>query len=239
MKKIFKYLLVTIMVLNTAVVAKETTNDLAGLEKTFKLYKQHNLEGNLEKTIDYLYPAIFELTPKKSLVESFKMIKEMGKMPKVNAINEKIRTPLKTYKQGSYTVIAYTTDMTMNIMPPVKKENKEEYEKVQKMLNNPEELESYKSFMIQMLKTQMGKDAEISTKKESMIIEISKASKIIAINENKSGWKFIEPEPLMLEHLKKLLPQEIVSNEKEIFEVEVVSAEAQMAAMMEMMKANK
>ena len=131
-------------------------------------------------------------------------------------------------------------NMTMNIMPPVKKENKEEYAKVQKMLNNPKELESYKSFMVQMLKTSMGKDAEITSKKDSMIVEIKKSSTMIAIDENKNGWKFVEPAPAMIEKLKEVLPKEIVNNEKKIFDVKVLTPKEQMKAMMEeMMKEKK
>ena len=239
MKKIFKYLLLTIMVFNTTAFAKDTKSELESLKKTFELYKQFNLEGDLEKTVDYVYPPVFTITPKETLLESFKMVKESGKAPKVNALNETIRTPLKSYDKGVYTLVEYTMDMTMNMMPPVKKENKAEYAKVQDMLNSPEKLKSYKSFMLQMLKAQMGKDAVISSKEDSMIVDIKKTSTMIAINENKSGWKFVEPAPQMIEHLKKILPQEIISNEKKIFDVKVPTAEEQMAAMMEMMKASK
>ena len=62
---------------------------------------------------------------------------------------------------------------------------------------------------------------------------------MIAINENKSGWKFIEPVLPMIEHLKKILPQEIIANEKKIFDLKVPTQEEQMEAMMEIMKASK
>ncbi|CAA6816316.1 MAG: Unknown protein [uncultured Sulfurovum sp.] len=239
MKKIFKYLLITIMVFNTAAFAKDSKSDLESLEKTLTLYKQFNLDGELEKTIDYVYEPVFKITPKKTLSDGFKMVKESGKMPKVNTFNETIRTPLKSYEKGIYTLVDYTMSMTMNMMPPVKKENKEEYEKVQKMLNNPKELAAFKSFMLQMLKTSMGKDSEVTPQKDSMIVDIKKSSTMIAINENKSGWKFVEPAPAMIAELKKVLPQEIVNNEKKIFDVKVLTPEEQMAAMMEMMGANK
>ena len=70
-----------------------------------------------------------------------------------------------------------------------------------------------------------------------MLVNIEKKSKILAINENESGWTFVEPAPQMIEHLKKLLPKEIVENEKELFDVKVLTAEEQMAEMMKMMKA--
>ena len=239
MKRLFKYLLVGMMILNTVVLAKGSQNDLESLEKTFKVYKQFNLDGDLEKTVDYVYPPVFTLTPKKTLLEGFKRVKESGKMPKINAFDETIRTPLKRYDKGVYTSISYTMEMEMNMMPPVKKENKEEYAKVQKMLNNPEELKSYKSFMLQLLKNQMGKDTEVIAKKDSLIVDIKKSSNMLAINENGTGWTFVEPVPQMIEHLKKVLPKEIIDNEKEMFDVKVLTPEEQMAAMMELMTDKK
>ena len=239
MKKIFKYLLLTVMVFNTTAFAKDTKNELKSLEETIKVYKQLQINGELEKTIDYVYPPEFTITPKKTLLESYKMMKESGKVPTINSFTETIRTPLKSYEKGFYTVVAYTIEMTMDTMPPVKKENKEEYAKVQEMLNNPEKLKSYKSFMLQMLKMQMGKDAVINSKEGSMLVNIEKKSTMIAINENKSGWTFVEPAPQTIEALKKVLPKEIVENEKELFDVKVLTAEEQMAEMMKMMKAQK
>lgn len=239
MKKIFKYLLLTVMVFNTTAFAKDTRNELKSLEETMKIYKKLNIDGELAKTIDYVYPPVFTITPKQTLLDSFKMIKESGKAPTINSFTETIRTPLKSYEKGLYTVVEYTMEMTMNTMPPVKKENKEEYAKVQEMLNNPEKLKSYKSFMIQMLKMQMGEDAVISSKEDSMMVNIEKKSTMIAINENKSSWTFVEPAPQMIEHLKKVLPKEIVENEKELFDVKVLTQEEQMAEMMKMMKASR
>ena len=239
MKKIFKYLLLSIVLFNTTAFAKNTTNDLASLEKTFKIYKQFNLDGDLEKTVEYVYPPVFTITPKETLLESYKIVKESGKMPKVNALNETIRKPLKSYSKGVYTLVEYTMDMTLDMMPPVKKDNKAEYAKVQEMLNNPEKLKSFKSFMSQMLKAQMGKDAVIEFEDNSMVSNIKKTSTLIAINEAKDGWKFVEPAPQMIAQLKKVLPAEIIANEKKIFDVKVPTAEEQMAAMMEMMKTMK
>jgi hypothetical protein len=239
MKKIFKYLLLTVMVFNTTAFAKDTKNELKSLEETMKLYKQLNLDGDLEKTIDYVYPPVFTITPKQTLLDGFKMVKESGKMPKVDNFTETIRTPLKSYEKGVYTLVDYTMEMTMNTMPPVKKENKEEYAKVQEMLNNPEKLKGYKAFMLQMLKMQMGEDAVISSKEDSMLVNIKKKSTLIAIDENKSGWTFVEPAPQMIEELKKVLPKEIIENEKKLFDVKVLTPEEQMAAMMKMMKDSK
>ena len=90
-----------------------------------------------------------------------------------------------------------------------------------------------------MLKMQMGKDAVVSSKEGSMLVNIEKGSKMIAINENKRSWTFIELVPERIEALKKVLPKEIVENEKELFDVKVLTQEEQVAEMMKMMKAKK
>ena len=239
MKKIFKYLLIATMLIGTTAFAKDNKSEVASLEKALEIYKQLNLDANLEKTIDYVYPPVFEITPKETLLKSFKMVKDSGRMPKINAFDGTMRKPLKSYAKGIYTIVNYTMSMEMNVIPAVKKENKAEYAKVQEMLKDPKKLESYKSFMVQMLKASMGKDAEVKSEKGSTVVDIKKHSVMIAINENKSGWKFVEPAPAMIERLKKVLPKEIVSNEKEIFDVKAPTKEEQMAAMMEMLKKAK
>ena len=239
MKKIFKYLLLATMLFSTTAFAKDNKSEVESLEKTLEIYKQLNLDADLEKTIDYVYPAVFEITPKETLLKSFKMVKDSGRMPKIKTFDGTARKPLKSYAKGIYTIVNYTMSMEMNVIPAVKKENKAEYAKVQEMLNDPKKLASYKSFMVQMLKASMGKDSEVKSEKGSTIVDIKKHSTMIAINENKSGWKFVEPAPAMIERLKKVLPKEIVSNEKEIFDVKVPTKEEQMAAMMEMMKKAK
>jgi len=107
-------------------------------------------------------------------------------------------------------------NMKIDMMPPVSKENKQEYAKVQDMLNDPKKLQSFQSYLLEMLKSQMGKDAVI-TFDNKLVANVQKRSTMIAINENNSGWKFVEPIPQIIEQLKKVLPQEIVANEKEIF----------------------
>lgn len=218
MKKIFKYLLLAVMIFNTGVFAKSTNNtDLAGLEKTFEEYKKATLNNNIEKTLDYIYPTVFKVQPKEVLLASFKKAKESGKMPKINSIDGVIKKPIKTYSKGKYTLIDYTIDLTMDLTPNVKKENKQEYAKVQDMLNNPKKLASYQAFILQMFQASMGKDAKLKFQKDSLKLNIIKKSKMIAINENNSGWKFVELSPKTIDKLKSLLPQDIVKNEASLF----------------------
>ena len=47
-------------------------------------------------------------------------------------------------------------------------------------------------YLLSTLKTQMGADSEVTFNAEEGIFNISKSGKLIAINEEDSGWKFID-----------------------------------------------
>jgi len=239
MRKILTTIVIGMVMFTNITVAKENSNGIKELKETLEKYKQISMSGDMIGTIDYIYPPVFKLASKETLKEQFKMVKDAGKMPKVKEFNYSLENPIKTYKNGIYSIINYTMKMTMDIKPPVKKENKAEYAKVQEMLTNPEKLKAYKDFTIKMLKMQMGDKSKISSDTQSTVLNIEKPSILIAINEKKDGWKFVEPVPAALAQLKPLLPKEIVDNEKEIFNVKTLSPQEQFEAMMKMVNKEK
>lgn len=228
-------MLLTLLLLGTPLLAKENKSMEATLTEALEAYKEIQLAGDLEKSLDYVYPPVFTVTPKEMLEQGFKMAKESGKMPKIMTFTVENNQALKKYDKGVYVVLPYSMKMNMDLTPPVSKENKEEYAKVEEMLNDPKKVESYKEFTLNMLKMTMGKGAEINSKEGSLLIDITKTSKLLAINEAQNGWKFIEADPQAIAPVKSVIPQEIVENEKEIFSAKVLTQEEQMKQMMEMM----
>jgi hypothetical protein len=235
MNTIIKVIVATLILVAGPLFAKETKSTDTTLIEALKAYTDIQLSGDLAQSLDYVYPPVFTVTPKEMLEQSFKMAKESGKMPKVIAFNVENNQPLKKYDKGMYVILPYTMEMNMDLTPPVSKENKEEYAKVEEMLNDPKKIEAYKEFTLNMLKMTMGKGAEINSKEGSLLIDIKKSSKILAINENKSGWKFVEADAQAIAPVKSVIPKEIVENEKEIFSAKVLTQEEQMQQMMEMM----
>lgn len=229
----FKNIMLVVMLMTTTVVAKD---NLEGLNTALASYKEVQINGEIEKTLNYVYPPVFTVTPKEMLLQGFKMAKESGKMPKITHFEVEKSKALKKYDKGVYTLLPYAVEMNMDLTPPVSKENKEEYAKVQAMLNDPAQIEAYKEFTLNILKMSMGEGTDISSDKGSLIIKIKKGSKLLAINENKSGWKFIEADAQAIAPVKSVIPKTIVENEKEIFSAKVPTQEEQMKKMMEMMK---
>lgn len=235
MKTIFKLMVLAVVLGLSPLTAKENSAIDTTLSEVLEAYKKIQLSGDLEKSLDYVYPPVFTVTPKEMLEQSFKMAKDSGKMPKVSAFSvENNQTP-KKYIKGEYVLLPYSMEMMMDITPPVSKENKEEYAKVEAMLKDPKQIEAYKQFTLGMLKMTMGKGAKIHSEEGSLMIQIQKSSKLLAINEEKKGWKLIEADAQAIALVKSVLPKEIVENEKEIFSVKVLSQEEQMQQMMEMM----
>ena len=238
MKKIFSYILLSILILTNPLMSKENSAGLSSLNKSLDAYKAIQLSGDMKKSLDFIYPAVFKITSKEMLLQGFEMAEKSGKMPKVVSLEQKAEA-LKKYDNGVYALVPYTLKMQMDITPPVPKENTEEYAKVQKMLKNPKEFKSFKSFTLKMLQLTMGADALIDSKEESTLINIQKSGKYLAINEKNAGWKFVDTAPASLAQLKAVLPKDIVNKENAIFSVKAPDPKEQFKAMMEMMKASK
>ena len=183
--------------------------NIASLKAALESYKKILISGDLEKSLDYAYPPIFQITPKKELVKSLKIIKKSPNAPKITTLEQNPTFPLKTYTKGVYTSVFFTIYMEMNATPPIPKNNAEKAAKIKAMLKNPDALEKYKRFMIDMLAKSLGSDADITSKKGSLIIKIKKPSSYIAINEENTGWKFIDILPMTMEEAQKILPKKI------------------------------
>jgi len=229
-------MMLALMLFGTTLLAKENKVLQESLDTALETYKELQVKGDMEKTLEYIYPPVFTITPKKILLQSFKMAEESGKMPKIIAFNVERKQTLIKYDKGVYTLLPYSVEMTMDLTPPVTKENKDEYAKVEAMLKDPKQIEAYKKFTLNILKMSLGKDTQVDSKEGSLLINIKKSSKLLAINENNAGWKFIEADPQAIALVKSVIPKEIVENEKEIFSEKVLTQEEQMKQMMEMMK---
>ncbi len=237
MNKFFTSVIITIGLVTTTVIAKDN-NAIKSLEHTLEKYKELTIKSDMVGTLEYIYPAVFKITPKEMLLKHFKTLKDIGKMPKVESFTYSIVKPLKSYDKGIYGVVNSSTTIEMNITPPIDKSNKEAYAKVQAILDDPEKLKAYKEFNLKVLKMQLGKDIKMSSDENSMLVKIERPSRLIAINEENKGWKFVSPTHAILSRLKPLLPKEIVENEKEIFDVKILTKEEKMAEMEKMLGTN-
>jgi len=231
-----KYVTLSILFLTINTFSKDNSAEVSTLTESLRKYKEIQMSGDMSKTLDYIYPPIFTITSKEMLLKGFEIAKKSEKMPKIISFIQTIDLPLKSYSKGYYTTVPYTIEMSMDMTPPVDKENKKAFAKVENMLANPKELNSYKAFTLNMLKMSMGKDAVIDSKEGSLLVNIKKSSKYLAINEAGNGWKFVDVSPLSISQIKSILPKTIVLNEKELFHTNSMHQEEAIKKMMEMIK---
>ena len=191
--------------------------ELTTVEKMLEEYKKLQLEGNLEKTLDYIYPPVFTIMPKEQLRKSFKQAQEQGKMPKIIFLEQKISSPIKAFDKGIYLVVEYDMNMTMDATPTIPKDDLEEADRINKMLNDPIEYARFRSFMINMLHMSMGASATIESEEDSLEFRIEKPGHYFMIKEDGKDWKMLDIMPETGHQFKDILPKEIIKNEKEFF----------------------
>lgn len=219
----FKVLLLALTLAFSMTYAKDNGTAITSLNKTLEDYKQAQMKLDAEKMIGYTYPAMFKTLPKKEMVAMLKEGIKSGQMPKVNKLVHKAHTPLKHYSKGLYTLVDYDMDATMDLTPP--KDNIEQTAMHEKMKKDPTEMKKFKTFMISMIKSQLGDGIEISSKEGSMIFDIKKKGQYMALNEG-AEWKFVEISPMALTTLESVLPDDLVKKEKALFANKISKEEA-------------
>ncbi len=180
-------------------------------------YKRVLLSGKIEKSLDYAYPPVFNITPKKSILEELTSIKNSTNSPQIIDVDQSAELPIKKYSKGFYTTINFTMDMVMDMTPILSENNPQEAEEIQAMLESPQELAKFKRYMRQMLKMSMGADTEVMFKDESLVVSVKKQDSHLAINEDNKGWRFIDLSPIPFEQAKGILPDEIIKEMRNDF----------------------
>lgn len=205
MKNLTKLLISCLLITSFAVHAKESPNE-AGLKTSLENYKLLQLDGNLKETLDYTYPAIFKVMPKESMLAALEQALNSGMSPKITILEQKPES-IQKFSKGVFAKVPYSMEMSMNMFPS--NIDKEKKEKMEAMTKDPKKLEQFSEFMTKMLKSSLGDDAEVKLNKETLRYEIKKSGLYIAINENDTGWKFIDTTPNPMINLEQILPKEI------------------------------
>lgn len=210
MKNLTKLLISCFLIASFSVHAKENPDE-AGLKISLENYRQIQLDGNLKKTLDYTYPPIFKVVPKETMLAALEQASNSGMSPKISKLEQKAGS-LKKYSKGVFAKVPYTMEMSMNMIPD--SATKEKKEKMKEMTKDPKNLEQFTAFMTKMLKASLGEDAEVNLNTDTFQYEIKKSGSYIAINENDTGWKFIDTTPNPMINLEQILPKEISASIK-------------------------
>ena len=170
-------------------VVAEKKSEMLGLKSALTNYTNATINNDIDTLITFVYPKVFTLLSKEKMIKMLKKMYSSGKAPKITAIEHTNFSSLETYKGGSFSIV--TSLMSMELNSPA--------------VDNPK----LEDMMCEMLKRQMGKDAEVSLDKSRHVFFVKKESKVIAIKEGIEGWKFIGYEQAKKYTAKDIIPKAI------------------------------
>jgi len=192
MKKL-TLILTILMFLSISSMAKDAhVTEMSNLKIALNSYKDATFKMNVEEIMTYIYPGLYKLFPKDSMEQSLKTMYSSGQAPKIVKMDIQKIGPIKTFDDGFFATVFYDMSMQMSIG---------EF--------NPE----LKDKMIASLKLKLGEKSKIVFDEKTNTFIIDKESKMIAIKEGSTGWKFLEEEKASL--LKdKIFPKSLLEKLK-------------------------
>ena len=197
MKYLFTLLATVICLGYTAAQDQKETLETSFYEY-FKLVSDKDIDG----TLDYMLPKMFELAPRELVKSSMEQIYEDEEMDIQFANNKLNNMSFLDYKEEdkTYAIVDYSFEMIMIIH--ALKNPEEEAKEEESSLNEF-------SLIHAMYNEQFGTD-NVTADKENGKFTIFKNSRLIAVDMPNKGWKFLEIKTEMLPVLERLLPQAVV-----------------------------
>ena len=175
------------------------------IKLTFEKYFESVEQKENEKTLEYIYPKLFEIYPKNKMLDAMNK-KKADTTTDITISNDSIINISETFElEGiKYALIKYSFKMTMKFS-----ETKNETESSENEDFNKAEL-SY-----ELLKEVYGEKNTIYNKENSTIY-INVSNEMFAIkNPSYNDWKFLENKENMKPILEKLLPKKILKKWQE------------------------
>ncbi len=191
---------------------------------------------DVDGTLDYMYPKMFEIAPRELLKSTMESMYEDEEMEIGFGDNKLIGIQNLKYKGDTkFATVDYSFDMTMKILSlvqtekeiaetknkvaPIKdddgiveqavaEESDEEMEVELGDEENEDEFDEY-ALIHSMYNEQFGEE-NVKADRPNGSFLISKTSTMLAIHEGEGGWKFLEVKSEMMPILKNILPEEII-----------------------------
>lgn len=219
------------------------------VEKSFFDYFETVKNKDIDGTLDFMYPKIFEMAPRALLKSSMEGMYKDDSMGIEFLNNELKNISFIPYKKEDeqFARVAYSFDMKMTIFSlaeneeaedskandaieePLEEPKKEVAQEISEGLgeetteeteDSTEDLEDDGeafdefAFIHAMYNEQFGHE-NVSADEESGSFTIHRDTELLAINQNDSGWKFLELKMDMMPLLKNILPKEIIKSIQE------------------------
>lgn len=195
MKTFFKVLASALLITATfqtshADQAINVGDSLASLNKALTTFSKASIDGDIETILAYTYPPLFDLVPREQMQAGLEQMLASEGAPEITNLETKVDDSIQKYSQGIFTKV--TADTSMNMKSP-----------------DPENTET-NEFMLGLLQEQMGDGSSVAFDNEKGMFHISKSGTLVAINEDDSGWKFIDyDQALAAQATTPILPKEI------------------------------
>lgn len=196
--------LACLIAINIFSVALFAQNDEKALRADVSEYVEAVQTGDIETTLDYLYPKFFDVAPRE-LIKGF-LEKSAEGMSGMKIQNSEIGTitPIIQTDTNYHSLVDYTFEM---VMPLDEKEDKAGEDK-------NDEAEADDEMIVEMMKAQYGEDnVKYNEDKTALIINIS--NKMLAIKTSiYPTWTFITFSEGQKAILEKIVPAAILENYK-------------------------
>jgi len=159
------------------------------LKSDLALYTQATIDNDIPKLINFIYPKVFTIVPKDKMTQILTMAYNSGNAPKVTDVKHINIKPIKSYKEGMFSII--TSSMSTTLKSP--------------MPNNPK----FEAYMLERIKKGLNGKGSVDFNKEKHTFSINHLSRTLAINEN-GTWKFAGVKQAKKYAQKGLLTQSLV-----------------------------
>jgi len=168
------------------------------IKSTFTKYFRHLAKHEHSEAMDYIYPPLFKLIPKKTLLSTMKQGDKSVDIKLTDLSIEKISPP-KNKKEIQYVILGYCYTLTM-IFPEPSVDPEEEIDEP------PEEKENEQLvFTFEILKDKHGKK-NVTIDHDRLTLKAKVDSQVYCILDPAyQGWKFLEKKKGMEGLLEKLV----------------------------------
>ncbi len=155
-------------------------------------YSKATIDNDIPKLLTFVYPKVFTLLPKDRMKAMLEKMYASGKAPNITDIEHKEISAIQKYDAGIYSVI--TSFMSMELKSPTPE--------------NPK----FEEILLEKLKKQMGENAQVTLDASRHIFLVKRESRIIGINEDNKGWKFVGYDQAKKYAEKNIIPKSITDN---------------------------
>lgn len=206
-KKFVMFMLVGLVSASVLNAKGAPASTVQAAEKMMKSYEEVMKKGEMVKTLDFVYPKIFEISPKAQMKTMYEQSKES--QPKLISYKYTIKKPIKQYKDGFYTVAIYSSVSSADMSKSMPKEMKKEFE-------DPKKVKEFQNMMTKMLGNG-GAKVTFDNKNPFLVTLEQKNGKMLLINEKNSGWKLLDLSNKMgAMFASQILPDDILKD-KSVF----------------------